>query len=159
MIDPRFAGQGHPVHIDHPPFATIVAAAHVHESQAHWPADTAQPLPPLRSRLLGQVFRETRALQRLLAAIRSRLIDVVVVYKVDRLTRSLTDFAKRVEIFDAHGVSFVSATLEMGSLTGAAREPISSLEVRRLARGPRGSLCCAHPWPKCLQLHWRGRMY
>ena len=50
---------------------------------------------------------ERPALQRLLSAIRSRLIDVVMVYKVDRLTRSLADFAKLVEIFDAEGVSFV----------------------------------------------------
>ena len=46
---------------------------------------------------------ERPALQRLLAAIRSKLIDVVVVYKVDRLTRSLADFAKLVELFDAEG--------------------------------------------------------
>src|SRR4051794_13912087 len=50
------------------------------------------------------------ALQRLLSSIRSGLVDVVVVYKVDRLTRSLTDFAKLVELFDAAGVSFVSVT-------------------------------------------------
>ena len=50
------------------------------------------------------------ALQRLLADIRAGKIDVVVVYKVDRLTRSLADFAKLVELFDAHGVSFVSVT-------------------------------------------------
>jgi site-specific DNA recombinase len=43
-------------------------------------------------------------LQRLLEDIRSRKIDVIVVYKVDRLTRSLADFAKLVELFDAHGV-------------------------------------------------------
>ena len=49
-------------------------------------------------------------LQRLLDDIRSRKIDVIVVYKVDRLTRSLVDFAKLVELFDAHGVSFVSVT-------------------------------------------------
>src|SRR4051812_7126930 len=42
-------------------------------------------------------------LQRLLDGIRSRKIDVIVVYKVDRLTRSLADFAKLVELFDAHG--------------------------------------------------------
>src|SRR6202171_2801353 len=47
------------------------------------------------------------ALQRLLADIAANLIDVVVVYKVDRLTRSLSDFAKLVEIFEAHEVSFV----------------------------------------------------
>src|SRR5919199_1300090 len=51
---------------------------------------------------------ERPALQKLLADIQSRLIDVVVVYKVDRLTRALTDFAKIVEVFDQHGVSFVS---------------------------------------------------
>jgi DNA invertase Pin-like site-specific DNA recombinase len=42
-------------------------------------------------------------LQRLLDDIRARKIDVIVVYKVDRLTRSLADFAKLVELFDAHG--------------------------------------------------------
>src|SRR5262245_36706959 len=51
---------------------------------------------------------ERPALQRLLADVRARKIDVVVVYKVDRLTRSLADFAKLVELFDTHGVSFVS---------------------------------------------------
>ena len=45
-------------------------------------------------------------LQKLLDDIRARKIDVIVVYKVDRLTRSLADFAKLVELFDAHGVSF-----------------------------------------------------
>jgi DNA invertase Pin-like site-specific DNA recombinase len=49
-------------------------------------------------------------LQRLLEDIRTRKLDVIVVYKVDRLTRSLADFAKLVELFDAHGVSFVSVT-------------------------------------------------
>jgi site-specific DNA recombinase len=49
-------------------------------------------------------------LQKLLAAIRERRIDIVIVYKVDRLTRSLTDFAKLVELFDAYCVAFVSVT-------------------------------------------------
>src|ERR1700742_4325581 len=49
-------------------------------------------------------------LQRLLDDVRARKIDVIVVYKVDRLTRSLADFAKLVELFDAHQVSFVSFT-------------------------------------------------
>src|SRR3974390_1838817 len=49
-------------------------------------------------------------LQRLLDDVRTRKIDVIVVYKVDRLTRSLADFAKLVELFDAHDVSFVSVT-------------------------------------------------
>src|SRR5882762_1250932 len=50
------------------------------------------------------------ALKALLAEIKEERIDVVVVYKVDRLTRSLSDFAKIVEIFDANGVSFVAVT-------------------------------------------------
>ena len=49
---------------------------------------------------------ERPALKRLLADIAAHRIDAVVVYKVDRLTRSLSDFAKIVEVFDAHGVSF-----------------------------------------------------
>jgi site-specific DNA recombinase len=60
---------------------------------------------------------ERPALQRLLADIRDRRIDVVVVYKVDRLTRSLADFAKLVELFDAHGVSFVSVTQQFNTTT------------------------------------------
>jgi DNA invertase Pin-like site-specific DNA recombinase len=47
------------------------------------------------------------ALQRLLQDVRAGRIDVIVVYKVDRLTRSLADFAKLVEMFDQHNVSFV----------------------------------------------------
>jgi site-specific DNA recombinase len=50
------------------------------------------------------------ALKRLLADIEAGQIDVIVVYKVDRLTRALSDFAKLVEIFDRRGVSFVSIT-------------------------------------------------
>ncbi len=53
---------------------------------------------------------ERPALQQLMAHIREGSIDVVVVYKVDRLTRSLADFARMVELFDAHGVSFVAVT-------------------------------------------------
>ena len=49
-------------------------------------------------------------LQRLLDDIRARKLDVIVVYKVDRLTRSQADFAKLVELFDTNGVSFVSVT-------------------------------------------------
>jgi len=55
---------------------------------------------------------ERPALQRLLNVIRSGQIDVVVVYKVDRLTRSLADFAKLVELFDTHKVSFVSVMVD-----------------------------------------------
>jgi len=45
-----------------------------------------------------------------LADVRAGKIDIIVVYKVDRLTRSLADFAKLVELFDQHAVSFVSVT-------------------------------------------------
>src|SRR3981081_18043 len=55
------------------------------------------------------------ALRLLLAVIHSQLMDVVVVDKVDRLTRSLADFAKIVEIFDAAGVSIVSVTQEFNN--------------------------------------------
>src|SRR6202048_4187037 len=64
---------------------------------------------------------ERPALKRLLADIQSHLIDVVVVYKVDRLTRSLADFAKIVEIFDAAGVSFVSITQQFNTTTSMGR--------------------------------------
>ena len=66
---------------------------------------------------------ERPALKRLLADIAARRIDAVVVYKVDRLTCSLSDFAKIVEVFDAHSVSFVSitqafnTTISIGRLT------------------------------------------
>ena len=53
---------------------------------------------------------ERPALKRLLADINEGLVDAVVVYKVDRLTRSLSDFARMVEIFDRHQVSFVAVT-------------------------------------------------
>ena len=58
---------------------------------------------------------------------RRRLIDVVVVYKVDRLTRSLADFAKMVELFDAHGVSFVSVTQQFNTTTSMGRLTLNVL--------------------------------
>jgi len=60
-------------------------------------------------------------LQRLLDDVRARKIDVIIVYKVDRLTRSLADFAKLVELFDAHGVSFVSVTQQFNTTTSMGR--------------------------------------
>src|SRR3979409_2714795 len=60
-------------------------------------------------------------LQRLLDDIRARKIDVIVVYKVDRLTRSLGGFPKLVELFDAHGVSFVSVTQQFNTTTSLGR--------------------------------------
>jgi site-specific DNA recombinase len=66
-------------------------------------------------------------LQRLLDDIRARKIDVIVVYKVDRLTRSLADFAKLVELFDAQGVSFVSVTQQFNTTTSMGRLTLNVL--------------------------------
>src|ERR1700716_3214296 len=66
-------------------------------------------------------------LQKLLDDIRARKIDVIVVYKVDRLTRSLADFAKLVELFDAHGVSFVSVTQQFHTTTSMGRLTLNVL--------------------------------
>src|SRR5467141_3983662 len=70
---------------------------------------------------------ERPALQRLLADVNQGVIDVVVVYKVDRLTRSLTDFAKLVELFDAHAVSFVSVTQQFNTTTSMGRLTLNVL--------------------------------
>jgi DNA invertase Pin-like site-specific DNA recombinase len=67
------------------------------------------------------------ALQRLLDDVRAGRVDVVVVYKVDRLTRSLADFAKIVETFDAHGVSFVSVTQQFNTTTSMGRLTLNVL--------------------------------
>jgi DNA invertase Pin-like site-specific DNA recombinase len=70
---------------------------------------------------------ERPALQRLLEDVRAGRIDIVVVYKVDRLTRSLADFAKIVEAFDAHGVSFVSVTQAFSTTTSMGRLTLNML--------------------------------
>src|SRR5882672_3585634 len=67
------------------------------------------------------------ALQRLLNDVRSGKIDVIVVYKVDRLTRSLADFAKLVELFDQHNVSFVSVTQQFNTTTSMGRLTLNVL--------------------------------
>ena len=67
------------------------------------------------------------ALQALLAEVRARRIDVVVVYKVDRLTRSLADFAKLIEVFDAHAVSFVSVTQSFNTTSSMGRLTLNIL--------------------------------
>ena len=67
------------------------------------------------------------ALRQLLADIRSDRVDTVIVYKVDRLTRSLADFAKIVEVFDAHGVSFVSVTQQFNTTTSMGRLTLNML--------------------------------
>ena len=67
------------------------------------------------------------ALQRLLEDVKARKVQVIVVYKVDRLTRSLADFAKLVELFDAHGVSFVSVTQQFNTTTSMGRLTLNVL--------------------------------
>jgi site-specific DNA recombinase len=70
---------------------------------------------------------ERPALQELLTAVRAGKVDVIVVYKVDRLTRSLSDFAKLVELFDQHSVSFVSVTQSFNTTTSMGRLTLNVL--------------------------------
>jgi DNA invertase Pin-like site-specific DNA recombinase len=70
---------------------------------------------------------ERPALKRLLADIAARKIDVIVVYKVDRLSRSLSDFAKLVDVFDAHMISFVSVTQQFNTTTSMGRLTLNIL--------------------------------
>ncbi|CAK0777289.1 site-specific DNA recombinase [uncultured Gammaproteobacteria bacterium] len=70
---------------------------------------------------------ERPALKRLLADIERGLVDCVVVYKVDRLTRALTDFAKLVELFDTHSVTFVSVTQSFNTTTSMGRLTLNVL--------------------------------
>jgi len=70
---------------------------------------------------------ERPALQRLLRDIQADLVDVIVVYKIDRLSRSLMDFAKLVEVMDAHGVTFVSVTQSFNTTTSMGRLTLNIL--------------------------------
>jgi DNA invertase Pin-like site-specific DNA recombinase len=70
---------------------------------------------------------ERPGLRALLVDIEAGKVDVVVVYKVDRLTRSLADFAKMVELFDRHGVSFVSVTQQFNTTTSMGRLTLNVL--------------------------------
>jgi len=70
---------------------------------------------------------ERPALRRLLADIEAKRIDVIVVYKIDRLSRSLADFAKMVELFDANGVTFVSVTQQFNTTTSMGRLTLNIL--------------------------------
>ncbi len=70
---------------------------------------------------------ERPALKSLLADIEARRVDIVVVYKVDRLTRSLADFAKIVEVFDRAGASFVSVTQQFNTTTSMGRLTLNML--------------------------------
>src|SRR5215831_10200195 len=70
---------------------------------------------------------ERPALQELLTEVRAGKVDVIVVYKVDRLTRSLSDFAKLVELFDQHAVSFVSVTQSFNTTSSMGRLTLNVL--------------------------------
>ncbi|MBM3950792.1 MAG: recombinase family protein [Rhodospirillales bacterium] len=70
---------------------------------------------------------ERPALKRLLADIEEGLVDVVVVYKIDRLSRSLMDFSKLVEVFDRRGVTFVSVTQSFNTTTSMGRLTLNIL--------------------------------
>ena len=70
---------------------------------------------------------ERPALQRLLDDVRAGQVDVVVVYKVDRLTRSLSDFARIVDTFDGADVSFVSVTQAFNTTTSMGRLTLNVL--------------------------------
>ena len=76
---------------------------------------------------LSGATMERPALQRLMADIDKGLVDAVVVYKVDRLTRSLADFAKMVEVFDVRGVSFVAVTQQFNTTTSMGRLTLNVL--------------------------------
>jgi len=76
---------------------------------------------------LSGATMERPALKRLLEHIRQGLIEVIVVYKVDRLTRSLADFAKMAEIFDAHQVSFVAVTQGFNTTSSMGRLTLNVL--------------------------------
>src|ERR1700752_2475152 len=76
---------------------------------------------------LSGATMERPALQRLMADIAKGLVDAVVVYKVDRLTRSLADFAKMVEVFDARGVSFVAVTQQFNTTPSMGRLTLNVL--------------------------------
>ncbi|NDE94204.1 MAG: recombinase family protein, partial [Betaproteobacteria bacterium] len=64
---------------------------------------------------------ERPALRRLMTDIEDGRVDIVVVYKIDRLTRSLADFSKMVEVFERAGVSFVSVTQQFNTTTSMGR--------------------------------------
>ena len=77
---------------------------------------------------------ERPGLQRLLDDIEDGLVDVVVVYKIDRLSRSLADFAKLVEVFDRNGVTFVSVTQSFNTTTSMGRLTLNILLSLRPVR-------------------------
>ena len=70
---------------------------------------------------------ERPALKRLLQDVQNGLVDIIVVYKIDRLTRSLMDFSKIVEVLDKHNASFVSITQHFNTTTSMGRLTLNML--------------------------------
>ena len=99
--------------------------------EAYIKSQAAQGWQALRERYDDPAFSggdlERPALQKLLKAIDAGQVDVVVVYKIDRLTRSLADFAKLVEIFDAKAISFVAVTQQFNTTTSMGRLTLNVL--------------------------------
>jgi len=111
--------------------------------------EISSPLPPLHDRAEGLIEHEEMseikyddggfsgattdrpALQRLLADVTAGRVDTIVVYKIDRLTRSLADFAKIVEVLDTRGASFVSVTQQFNTTTSMGRLTLNILCLLR----------------------------
>ena len=89
------------------PCFLVLAAQHGNEVQG---SEAIRRFVDLAARGMAGGSMERPALQRLLRDVKDGKIDVVVVYKVDRLSRSVLDLSRLVEIFDRHRVSFVSVT-------------------------------------------------
>ena len=97
------------------------------------PTSAVRPMPAGRSSVIGTTMAVSRADQPIdlpcsrSLPIKAHKIDIIVVYKVDRLTRSLADFAKLVELFDSHAVSFVSVTQQFNTTTSMGRLTLNVL--------------------------------
>ena len=78
---------------------------------------------------------ERPALKRLLEDVRAGLVNCVVVYKVDRLTRSLLDFSKIMEVLDKHGATFVSVTQQFNTTASLGRLTLNILLSSRSSNG------------------------
>ena len=76
---------------------------------------------------LSGATMERPALRRLLCDIKAGKVQIIVIYKVDRLTRSLADFAKIVEVLDAHNAFFVSVTQQFNTTTSMGRLTLKML--------------------------------
>jgi site-specific DNA recombinase len=103
---------------------------------------------------------ERPGLVRLLDDIRAKRVDVIVVfYKVDRMTRSLADFAKIVEVLDGQGVSFVAVTQQFNTTTSMGRLTSSSARSRASASATRSRLPArrAYGWAATCRLATRSR--